>query len=225
MIYFVEDDANIRKLVCYALAKEGYEIKGFPLPSEFWSEIKKQTPKLILLDIMLPEEDGLSVLEKLQADNRYRNIPVIMITAKGSEFDKITGLDMGADDYIAKPFGMTELISRVRAVIRRYNKTNEMKEYRIGEIYVNPRKHIIEVSGENIELSFKEYSILMVLLEAGGNVVSRETMLTRVWGEFYGESRTLDVHIRKLRVKLKSAGRLIQTVKNMGYRLGGNINE
>lgn len=225
MIYFVEDDANIRKLVCYALTKEGYEVKGFSLPSEFLSAIKKETPKLILLDIMLPEEDGLSVLKKLQADNRYKNIPVIMITAKGSEFDKVTGLDMGADDYIAKPFGMTELISRVRAVIRRYNKTNEMKEYRIDDIYVNPQKHIIEVSGENVELSFKEYSILMVLLEAGGNVVSRDTLLTHVWGEFYGESRTLDVHIRKLRVKLKSAGKLIQTVKNMGYKLGGNINE
>ncbi|NLB82366.1 MAG: response regulator transcription factor [Clostridiaceae bacterium] len=224
-VYFVEDDANIRKLVCYALTKEGYEVKGFSLPSEFLSAIKKETPKLILLDIMLPEEDGLSVLKKLQADNRYKNIPVMMITAKGSEFDKVTGLDMGADDYIAKPFGMTELISRVRAVIRRYNKTNEMKEYRIGGIYVNPQKHIIEVSGENVELSFKEYSILMLLLEAGGNVVSRDTLLTHVWGEFYGESRTLDVHIRKLRVKLKSAGKLIQTVKNMGYKLGGNINE
>lgn len=225
MIYFVEDDANIQKLVCYALIKEGYDIKGFSLPGEFWLEIKNTAPNLILLDIMLPEEDGLSILQKLQSDDRYKNIPVIMITAKGSEFDKVTGLDMGADDYIAKPFGMTELVSRVRALLRRYEKTNKICEYRIGDLYVNPEKHIIEVSGKEINLSFKEYSLLMVLLEANGNVVSRDKLLTRVWGEFYDESRTLDVHIRKLRVKLESAGSLIQTVKNIGYKLGGSSNE
>ncbi|MBQ7976126.1 MAG: response regulator transcription factor [Clostridia bacterium] len=224
MIYFVEDDANIRKLVCYALEKEGYKVKGFNLPGEFWQEIKTEKPQLILLDIMLPEEDGLSILGKLQANSNYKNIPVIMITAKGSEFDKVTGLDMGADDYIAKPFGMTELTSRVRAVLRRYGKTNKVKEYRIGDLYVNPEKHIIEVSGKEITLSFKEYSLLMVLLEAEGKVVSRDTLLTRVWGEFYDESRTLDVHIRKLRVKLEGAGDLIGTVKNIGYKLGGNDN-
>ena len=147
-----------------------------------------------------------------------------MITAKGSEFDKVTGLDMGADDYIAKPFGMTELASRVRAVLRRYEKTNKSKEYRIGDLYVNPEKHIIEVAGKEVTLSFKEYSLLMVLLEAEGNVVSRDTLLTRVWGEFYDESRTLDVHIRKLRMKLETAGELIHTVKNIGYKLGGNEN-
>lgn len=223
MIYFVEDDDNIRKLVCYALEKESYKVKGFALPSEFWQGIKNEMPRLILLDIMLPEEDGLSILGKLQADNRLKDIPVIMITAKGSEFDKVTGLDMGADDYISKPFGMTELTSRVRAVLRRYEKTNKSKEYKIGNLYVNPEKHIIDVSGKEITLSFKEYSLLMVLLEAGGNVVSRDTLLTRVWGEFYDESRTLDVHIRKLRVKLETAGELIQTVKNIGYKLGGNV--
>ena len=225
MIYFVEDDANIRKLVCYALEKEGYTIKGFPVPSEFWQEMKVQKPKLILLDIMLPEEDGLSILGKLQADDATKNIPVIMLTAKGSEFDKVTGLDMGADDYIAKPFGMTELSSRVRAVLRRYEKTKKVKDYRVGDLYVNPEKHIIEVCGKEIPLSFKEYSLLMVLLEAGGNVVSRDTLLTRVWGEFYDESRTLDVHIRKLRVKLETAGDLIQTVKNIGYKIGGFEND
>lgn len=224
MIYFVEDDANIRKLVCYALEKEGYAVKGCTTPSEFWQEIKNQAPQLVLLDIMLPEEDGLSILGKLQADDSYKKIPVIMITAKGSEFDKVTGLDMGADDYIAKPFGMTELASRVRAVLRRYEKTNKSKEYRIGDLYVNPEKHVIEVSGKEITLSYKEYSLLMVLLEAEGNVVSRNTLLARIWGEFYDESRTLDVHIRKLRVKLESAGDLIHTVKNIGYKLGGNDN-
>ena len=221
MIYFVEDDANIRKLVCYALEKEGYTVKGCSFPSEFWQEMKNDKPQLILLDIMLPEEDGLSILGKLQAESSTSNIPVIMITAKGSEFDKVTGLDMGADDYIAKPFGMTELTSRVRAVLRRYEKTNKSKEYKIGDLYVNPEKHIIEVAGKEVTLSFKEYSLLLVLLEAEGNVVSRDTLLTRVWGEFYDESRTLDVHIRKLRIKLETAGDLIQTVKNIGYKLGG----
>lgn len=225
MIYFIEDDANIRKLVCYALEKEGYAVKGYGLPSEFWQGLKSEKPELILLDIMLPEEDGLSILEKLQADENTKNIPVVMITARGSEFDKVTGLDMGADDYIAKPFGMTELISRVRAILRRYEKTNPSKEFKIGDLYVNPGKHIIKVCGKDITLSFKEYSLLIALLEADGNVVSRDTLLRSVWGEFYDESRTLDVHIRKLRVKLGTAGELIKTVKNIGYKLGGDVYE
>lgn len=225
MIYFIEDDANIRKLVCYALEKEGYAVKGYGLPSEFWQGLKSEKPELILLDIMLPEEDGLSILKKLQADKNTKNIPVVMITARGSEFDKVTGLDMGADDYIAKPFGMTELISRVRAILRRYEKTNPSKEFKIGDLYVNPGKHIIKVCGKDITLSFKEYSLLIALLEADGNVVSRDTLLRSVWGEFYDESRTLDVHIRKLRVKLGTAGELIKTVKNIGYKLGGDIYE
>ena len=223
MIYFVEDDADIRKLVCYALRKEGYNVCGFELPSEFWHEIKKETPELILLDIMLPEEDGLSILSKLKADKDLQNIPVIMITAKVSEFDKVTGLDMGADDYISKPFGMTEMISRVRAVMRRYEKNKPDKEYIIGSLYVNPAKHIVKVCGEEVALSFKEYSLLLALLEANGNVVMRDDLFARVWGGNCYESRTLDVHIRKLRVKLSSAGDLIQTVKNVGYKIGGNI--
>ena len=225
MIYFIEDDANIRKLVCYALEKEGYAVKGYGLPSEFWQGLKSEKPELILLDIMLPEEDGLSILEKLQADENTKNIPVVMITARDSEFDKVTGLDMGADDYIAKPFGMTELISRVRAILRRYEKTNPSKEFKIRDLYVNPGKHIIKVCGKDIKLSFKEYSLLIALLEADGNVVSRDALLKSVWGEFYDESRTLDVHIRKLRVKLGTAGELIKTVKNIGYKLGGDIYE
>ena len=225
MIYFIEDDANIRKLVCYALEKEGYAVKGYGLPSEFWQGLKSEKPELILLDIMLPEEDGLSILKKLQAGENTKNIPVVMITARDSEFDKVTGLDMGADDYIAKPFGMTELISRVRAILRRYEKTNPSKEFKIGDLYVNPGKHIIKVCGKDITLSFKEYSLLIALLEADGNVVSRDTLLRSVWGEFYDESRTLDVHIRKLRVKLGTAGELIKTVKNIGYKLGGDIYE
>ncbi|MBE7023991.1 MAG: response regulator transcription factor [Clostridia bacterium] len=225
MIYFVEDDENIRKLVCYALSRDGFEVKGFALPSEFKRAMNEKLPNLILLDIMLPEEDGLQILEKLQKNEKTKNIPVIMLTAKDSEFDKVTGLDMGADDYIAKPFGMTELTSRIRAVLRRYEKTNLRREYRVGELYVNPDKHIAEVSGKEISLSFKEYSLLLMLLEAEGNVVKREDLLARVWGDFYDESRTLDVHIRKLRVKLEKAGELVQTVKNIGYKIGGKPNE
>ena len=227
MIYFLEDDASIQKLVCYALAKEGYEIKGFSLPSEFWKEIQEEIPELILLDIMLPEEDGISILKKLREDKKYQDIPVIMITAKTSEFDKVTGLDMGADDYITKPFGMTELASRVNAVLRRYKKTQVVntKEFVLGNLYVNPEKHIIKLNGEDLVLSFKEYSLLLILLEADGKVVSREELLTKVWGGFYEESRTLDVHIRKLRVKLENSGVKIETVKNIGYKLGGADNE
>ena len=227
MIYFLEDDASIQKLVCYALAKEGYEIKGLSLPSEFWKEIRDEIPELILLDIMLPEEDGISILKKLREDKKYQDIPVIMITAKTSEFDKVTGLDMGADDYITKPFGMTELASRVNAVLRRYKKTKVVntKEFVLGNLYVNPEKHIIKLNGEDLVLSFKEYSLLLILLEADGKVVSREELLTKVWGEFYEESRTLDVHIRKLRVKLENSDVKIETVKNIGYKLGGADNE
>lgn len=220
MIYLVEDDDSIRKLVCYALSKEGYDVKGFSHPKDFWDEMNKNYPKLVLLDIMLPDEDGLSILNELQARTETHDIPVIMLTAKGSEFDKVTGLDMGADDYIAKPFGMTELVSRIKAVLRRYDKTAD-NTYTVGELYVNPKKHIIKVSGMPVELSFKEYSLLMVLLEAEGAVVERDTLLTKVWGEFYDESRTLDVHIRKLRVKLGVAGEHIKTVKGIGYKIGG----
>ncbi len=224
MIYIVEDDDNIRKLVSYALVREGYSVKGFSAPKEFWQEIKNTIPELVLLDIMLPYEDGLSILSKLRAANETKNIPIIMLTAKGSEFDKVTGLDMGADDYIAKPFGITELISRVRAVLRRFKKT-ESKSYSIGSLYVNPSKHIVKVAKKNINLSYKEYLLLITLLEANGDVVRRDKLLSEIWGEFYDESRTLDVHIRKLRIKLEDAGDLIQTVKNVGYKIKGETDE
>ena len=223
MIYLVEDDDNIRKLVSYALCKEGYAVKDFAAPFEFWQEIEKEEPLLIMLDIMLPQEDGLSILKRIRESKRTENIPVIMLTAKDSEFDKVTGLDMGADDYISKPFGMTELISRVKAVLRRAGRKDDKEEiYIIDSLYVNPKKHIIKVGGEEINLSYKEYMLLNVLLEANGDVVSRDALLGKVWGEYYEESRTLDVHIRKLRVKLKSAGGLIKTVKNVGYKIGGS---
>ncbi len=225
MIYLVEDDDNIRKLGKYALTKEGFEVTGFSAPTGFWENMRAVMPELIILDIMLPEEDGLSILKRLKENTETEQVPVIMLTAKNSEFDKVTGLDMGADDYIAKPFGTMEFISRVRAVIRRYEKTQSKKVFRLGELYVEPAKHIILVSGREIPLSYKEYLLLVVLLEAEGDVVDRDTLLTKVWGEYYTESRTLDVHIRKLRVKLGDAGRLIQTVKGIGYKMGGVDNE
>lgn len=220
MIYLVEDDDNIRKLVSYALTKEEYEVKDFAVPHEFWEETHKNVPSLVMLDIMLPEEDGLSILKKLRSSAETEDVPIIMLTAKGSEYDKVTGLDMGADDYISKPFGMTELVSRVKALLRRTEKkTSASPQYRIGSLYVNPEKHIIRVADKDINLSYKEYLLLLVLLEANGKVVSRNTLLTKVWGEFYEESRTLDVHIRKLRVKLDGSGCTIQTVKNIGYKI------
>ena len=226
MIYMLEDDDNIRKLVSYALGREGYDVRGFDTPRRFWDALDAAAPELVLLDIMLPGEDGLSILKKLRESPSTADIPVIMLTAKGSEFDKVTGLDLGADDYIAKPFGMTELISRVRAVLRRYEKTTPREKiYQIGDLYVNPAKHIIEVSGKSVELSYKEYLLLMALLEAEGKVVERETLLSKVWGEYYTESRTLDVHIRKLRIKLGEVGGAIQTVKGIGYKIGGEKRE
>lgn len=225
MICLVEDDDNIRKLISYALSKEGFKVQGYADPEKFWKGLERNEPELVLLDIMLPKEDGLSILKKLKNHAETEDIPVIMLTAKGSEFDKVTGLDMGADDYIVKPFGTMELISRVKAVLRRFEKTQAKKIYKIGELYVEPAKHIISVSGREISLSYKEYLLLLVLLEAEGNVVERDRLLSSVWGEYYTESRTLDVHIRKLRMKLGDAGRMIQTVKGIGYKLGGTDNE
>lgn len=225
MIYFVEDDVNIRKLVCYALTKEGYEVREFADGLNLPEAMEEAIPELIILDIMLPGEDGLEILKKIRSDNRYKDIPVIFVTARDSEFDVVIGLDCGADDYISKPFGMTEFMARVRAVLRRYEKTKNGSEYKISNLYVNDEKHVVKVSGEEITLAYKEYELLLALLKAEGNVVNRDTLLTDIWGEFYDESRTLDVHIRKLRVKLKDAGNLIQTVKNVGYRLGGKTDE
>lgn len=223
-IYVLEDDDNIRKLVCYALSKEGYDVNGFALPSEFWSEYKQHKPDLILLDIMLPEEDGISILKKIRHEDK--EMYVIMMTAKDSEIDKVTGLDSGADDYIAKPFGITELVSRVRAVLRRgrKNRISEEKTYTIGELFADIERRIVQVNKEEILLSYKEYGLLFALLEANGKAMSRDELFAKVWGEYYGESRTLDVHIRNLRMKLGTAGKYIETVKNIGYRIGGEIN-
>ncbi len=220
MIYFVEDDANIRELVIYTLLGSGFEAQGFTLPSELFTAIKNKTPELILLDIMLPETDGLSVLKTLKYSPDTADIPVILVTAKDSEYDKVIGLDSGADDYIAKPFGMMELISRIKAVKRRYNYEAKQKDYRIGNLYVCREKHIVQVDGNSIDLTYKEFSILCLLLDNAGIVLSRDKILNDVWGYSYiGESRTVDVHIRTLRSKLGERGSTIKTVRGLGYKI------
>ncbi len=221
MIYLLEDDNSIRKLVSYTLNNNGMEALDFALPSEFWAAVKQNVPDLILLDIMLPEEDGLSILSKLRCDSKTAKTPVIMLTAKSSEFDKVIGLDNGADDYIAKPFGMMELISRIKAVLRRAEKLPSCKEYYVGKIYICPSKHIVKVDGLTVNLSLKEFNLLCLLVEKNGCVVNRDEILNTVWGySFDGENRTVDVHIRKLRQKLGEAGNCIETVKGIGYKIG-----
>lgn len=223
MIYVLEDDANIRKLVDYALTREGYSVEGFGTPAEFWAAVGRQIPQLVLLDIMLPQEDGLSVLQKLRSRSDTRRLPVIMLTARSSEFDKVTGLDSGADDYIAKPFGMMELISpgfgRCCAVPGRKPKKNPGGS---AACMVQPGRHIVQAGGVDVALTYKEYELLCALLEADGRVLTRDTLLSTIWGyDFDGDTRTVDVHIRRLRQKLGEAGSCIETVKGIGYKIGG----
>jgi len=223
MIYLLEDDANIRKFVLYALKSSGLEAKGFELPSEFYKAMKEELPSLLLLDIMLPEEDGLSILEKLRAKPETARLPIIMLTAKGTEYDKVIGLDSGADDYISKPFGTMELISRVKALLRRAGDPKDKTEYTLGSLYVCPSKHIVRVGGNDIILSLKEFELLCLLLSKQGTVFTREQLFLQIWGyAFDGENRTLDVHIRTLRSKLGECGNLIETVRGFGYKIGDN---
>ena len=220
MVYLLEDDESIRKFVVYALNSTAIETEGFERPKDFYEAIRKKLPELILLDIMLPEEDGLSILKKLKERAETKNIPVIMLTAKGTEYDKVIGLDSGADDYVAKPFGTMELISRIKAVLRRAGTKNK-EEYSIGGLYVCPDKHIIRANGEDITLTLKEFELLKLLLEGAGTVFSREQLLENIWGyEYDGENRTVDVHINSLRQKLGECGNLIKTVRGMGYKIG-----
>lgn len=221
MIYFVEDDNSIRELVLYTLNNAGYEARGFERPSLFWDALKKETPRLVLLDIMLPEEDGLSILKKLRQVSQTKKVPVMMLTAKGTEYDKVIGLDYGADDYLPKPFGMMELIARVRALLRRAEVIDTDKEYTVGDLYMAPAKHIVKAAGEEIALTLKEYELLALFVENQGIVFTRDQLLTKIWGyAFDGESRTVDVHIRSLRQKLGTCGSLIETVRGIGYKIG-----
>ena len=219
MIYLVEDDESIRELVIYTLKSQGMEAKGFERPSLFWKELEKEVPALILLDVMLPEEDGISILKKLRSRPDTRKLPVIMLTAKSSEYDTVMGLDSGADDYIPKPFRMMELISRIRARLRRA-EDQSAEEYRLGNLYVCPSRHVVTVDQEPVSLTLKEYEMLCLLLKNSGIVLSRTQLLNQIWGyEFDGESRTVDVHIRTLRQKLGSAGELVETVRGVGYKI------
>lgn len=220
MIYLVEDDESIRELVVYTLKSQDLDAKGFEKPSLFWKELDKELPSLILLDIMLPEEDGISILKKLRARPDTRKLPIIMLTAKGSEYDTVLGLDSGADDYIPKPFRMMELISRIKARLRRVEDKGA-EEYRMGNLYVCPSRYVVTVNQEPISLTLKEYEMLCLLLKNSGIVLSRTQLLNQIWGyEFDGESRTVDVHIRTLRQKLGEAGDLIETVRGIGYKMG-----
>ncbi len=221
MIYFIEDDKSINEAVFYTLKSSGFEVKGFEKPSQFWAEIKNKVPELIILDIMLPEEDGLKILRKLRANNNTQKIPVIMLTARDSEYDKVIGLDSGADDYMTKPFSMLELVSRIKALLRRTSSKENVQELKIGNLVVNPKKHLIMADGKNITLTYKEYQLLLLLMQNKGVVFSRDTLLNKIWGyEFDGENRTVDVHIRTLRTKLGECGNYIETVRGFGYKLG-----
>ena len=222
MIYCVEDDDNIRELVIYTLETTGLKARGFADGSAFMEALAFDTPELILLDIMLPGDDGLELLKKLKASSKTKNIPVIMVTAKGSEYDKVVGLDSGADDYVTKPFGMMELVSRVKAVLRRSGKTEDRTDIETSGVHVDVKKHEVTVNGKEISLTLKEFELLEKLMRNQGIVLTRDQLLTEIWGyDFDGETRTVDVHIRTLRQKLGEKGEIIQTVRGVGYRVGG----
>ena len=224
MIYLVEDDNSIRELVAYTLHSAGFDAEGFEKPSAFWVAMEKEIPSLILLDIMLPEEDGISILKKLRASTKTKKVPIILLTARGSEYDKVIGLDSGADDYIAKPFGMMELLARVKALLRRTEGESEAAEHILGELRVSQSRHEVTVGGNEVILTLKEFELLCLLLENKGRVMTRDQLLNSIWGYgFDGENRTIDVHIRTLRQKLGSCGQYIETVRGIGYKIGGNL--
>ena len=226
MIYCVEDDANIRELLVYTLESTGLKAKGFPDGMTFFGALEKEIPKLVLLDIMLPGEDGLEILKKMKKSSKTKKIPVIMVTAKGSEFDKVVGLDAGADDYISKPFGMMELVSRVKAVLRRSNNYEENTELTVGKVSLNIPKHQVLVNGQPVSLTLKEFDVLEKLMHNQGIVLTREQLLGEIWGyDFDGETRTVDVHIRTLRQKLGEKGNIVETIRGVGYRVGGDNEE
>ncbi|HML67686.1 MAG TPA: response regulator transcription factor [Clostridia bacterium] len=221
MIYYVEDDANIRELVIYTLNQTGLVAKGFSDASAFFAASAEEKPTLILLDIMLPGEDGLTILRKIRANAGTTSIPVMMITAKTTEFDKVSGLDLGADDYITKPFGMAELVARVKALLRRSGMKASAERLEHGELIVDIAKHTVTVSGQTVILTYKEFSLLACLMENAGRAYTREQLLETVWGyDYEGGTRTVDVHVQTLRTKLGSSGRFIETVRGVGYRFG-----
>lgn len=222
MIFCVEDDGNIRELVVYTLTTTGLSARGFEDGASFFEALAAELPELVLLDIMLPGEDGMEILKKLKASPKTKDIPVIMLTAKGAEYDKVMGLDSGADDYVTKPFGMMELVSRIRAVLRRAKKKEEEDSSEIiGVITLNKKKHEVTVEGAPVALTLKEFELLRRLMENRNIVLTRDKLLEEIWGyDFDGETRTVDVHVRTLRQKLGRGGELIETVRGVGYRIG-----
>jgi len=220
MIWCVEDDTSIREIEIYALKSTGFEAKGFEDGESFFNALENQTPELIILDIMLPGDDGTKILKKLKDNDKYSDIPVIMATAKGNEFDKVQSLDLGADDYLVKPFGMMEMISRVKAVLRRCAPKDKAEEIKMGSLKININKRSVYINYEKISLTFKEFELLKLFVTNQDAVFTREQIYNSIWdSEFIGETRTVDMHIRTLRHKLKEYGNMIKTVRNVGYRL------
>ncbi len=224
MIYCVEDDSSIRDLMIYTLNSAGFEAKGFDCADSFFDALQEEKAELIMLDIMLPGEDGISILKKLRMQPVTKDIPVIMATAKGTEYDKVTGLDLGADDYLAKPFGMMEMISRVKAVLRRTSPKEKLKILKIGNLELNLETYIVLANNERIQLTLKEHKLLRTFMGNPGRVFTRDQLLEMIWGiDYIGESRTVDVHIGTLRTKLGECGSYIETVRGVGYRMEGEI--
>ena len=220
MIWCVEDDSSIRDIEVYALTSTGFEAKGFEDGDAFWNALQSENPDLVVLDVMLPGKDGVTLLKLMKESEDFRHIPVIMATAKGTEYDKIQSLDLGADDYLVKPFGIMEMVSRVKAVLRRCKPAQESKSLKLEGLVLNPSEHTVSVDGERVILTFKEYELLHLFLTQPGIAFTREQLLSSVWNtEYAGETRTVDMHIRTLRQKLGNYGHIIETVRNVGYRL------
>ena len=220
MIWCVEDDSSIRDIEVYALTSTGFEAKGFEDGDSFWNALQKEIPELVVLDVMLPGKDGVTLLKMMKEHDAFCDIPVIMATAKGTEYDKIQSLDLGADDYLVKPFGIMEMVSRVKAVLRRYRPAKETKSFHIEGLTLNPEEHTVTVDGERVALTYKEYELLHLFLSQPGIAFTREQLLSSVWNtEYVGETRTVDMHIRTLRQKLGAYGNMIETVRNVGYRM------
>lgn len=224
MIFCVEDDSGIRELMIYALNAAGYETIGFSESLSFWKKMKTDLPQLIILDIMLPGEDGISILRKLRSSPITSDIPVIVATAKGSEFDKVIGLDLGADDYLVKPFGMMEMVSRIKAVLRRTQPKNEAQILNVGSVMMDEKRHIVFSDNKEVSLTLKEYDLLKLFMTNKGRVYTRDQLLSAIWGvDFSGETRTVDVHVGTLRTKLGDAGNLIKTVRGVGYKMEADV--
>ena len=220
LIYIVEDDMNIREIESFALKNSGYTIEAFECGKTFWRKVHEKVPDLIVMDIMLPDEDGLEIVAKLRQKPTTKRVPIIMVTAKTSEMDRVKGLDIGADDYLVKPFGVMELISRVKALLRRSNTVQENKHLTVADIVLDDEKRQVSVAGTLVELTYKEFELLKMLMNNAGIVLQREDIMVKIWGTDYeGESRTLDMHIKTLRKKLGESGSRIKTIRNVGYRM------